>query len=270
MEYLYTFKRKENKYLIDPYRQELFLQRIRDRVTDDPYGEKTVCNIYLDTPGFRMIQSSIEATEEEKPFKEKIRLRSYRLPGPGSDVFLELKKKYKGIVYKRRLCAPLGIIQRYLAGGDLPEDSQTAKEIDFAMKRYGWPEARMMVFYERAGFFGAEDPSLRITIDRNTRYRADDLHFDYGSGGRLLLPDDTRILEIKASNAYPLWLVRTLDELGIRKTTFSKVATAYKKENNNAEYIQLYNRKQLFAGELPDMPGKRPDLRTGDLYCGII
>ena len=100
MGHLYTFKRKENKYLITPYQQDLLIQRIRERVTDDPYGEKTVCNIYLDTPDFRMIRNSIEATEEEKPYKEKIRLRSYRLPGPESEVFLELKKKFNGIVSK--------------------------------------------------------------------------------------------------------------------------------------------------------------------------
>ena len=267
---LYTFKRKENKYLITPDQQELLLERIGNRLTVDPYGDKTVCNIYLDTPDFHLIRTSIEATEEDRPYKEKIRLRAYRLPEPSSEVFLELKKKYKGIVYKRRLSAPMEIMESCLKEGRLPEDSQIARELDWTMRRYGWPRPKIMIFYERAGYFGAEDPLLRITLDRNSRYRMDDLSFDYGSGGRLILGCDTRILEIKAAYAYPLWLAEALDDLKIRKTTFSKAATAYKKEFSNAGNIQIDNREQLFAGSLSDMPGRCSGLRADSLRSGII
>ena len=89
-----------------------------------------------------------------------------------------------------------------------------------------------MVFYERKGWYDKDQPCIRITFDRNTRYRTDDLSYDYGMGGHLLFSDDTRIMEIKASGAYPLWLVNALESLGIRKQSFSKVATAYRKDKS--------------------------------------
>ena len=55
-----------------------------------------------DTPDHRLIRSSLE-----KPvYKEKLRLRSYGVPQSDTTVFAELKKKYKGIVYKRRIGMP--------------------------------------------------------------------------------------------------------------------------------------------------------------------
>ena len=225
---MFTFRRKENKYLITPEQQEALFALIGSHFTDDPYGESTVCNIYLDKPSHFLIGESIDVTEEGRPYKEKLRIRTYGIPSEGSKVFLELKKKYKGIVYKRRIQTTPAKLDDYLDNRVCPEESQIMREIDFAMKRYEWPKPSIMIFYERKGYFGKEDDTLRITVDRNTRYRTEDLSFEYGSGGRLFFGDDTRILEIKAVNAYPLWLVEALNSLGIRKRTFSKVATAFR------------------------------------------
>lgn len=230
MEILSTFQRKENKYLISGQQQEALLETIGQRLMKDEYGESTVSNIYLDTPEHYLIRESIDVTEDRRPYKEKIRIRAYDIPQAQDDVFIELKKKFKGIVYKRRLTTTLAKAERYLKEGILPEESQIMREIDWTMKKYGMPQPSIMVFYERLGYFDKEQPCIRITFDRNTRYRTDDLSYEYGSGGKLIFTDDTRIMEIKASGAYPLWLVESLDSLDIRKQTFSKVAAAYKKE----------------------------------------
>ena len=235
---MFTFRRKENKYLITPEQQNSLLSIIENHLTDDPYGESTVCNIYLDTPSHFLITESIDVTEEGRPYKEKLRIRSYGIPSEDSNVFLELKKKYKGIVYKRRIQTTPSKLRDYMKNKVCPEESQIMREIDFAMKRYEWPKPSIMIFYERKGYFGKEDDTLRITVDRNTRYRTDDLAYEYGTGGRLLFKDDTRILEIKAVNAYPMWLAEALDGLGIRKQTFSKVAAAFRADagiKNTAE-----------------------------------
>ena len=97
MEHLYTFRRKENKYLISPQQQNDLMQRIGQHLTADEYGESTVCNTYLDTPTRRLIRDSIEATDDRKPYKEKLRIRSYGIPEEDGRVFIELKKKFKGI-----------------------------------------------------------------------------------------------------------------------------------------------------------------------------
>lgn len=267
---MFTFRRKENKYLITPAQQDALTDLIKEHLTDDPYGEKTVCNIYLDTPSHFLIGESMDVTEEGRPYKEKIRVRCYGLPGKDSEMFLELKKKYKGIVYKRRICTTPEKLESYLKGGRQPEDSQIMREIDFTMRRYGWPKASMMIFYERKGYFCKDDPSLRITIDRNTRYRTDDMSFDYGSGGRLMFKDDTRILEIKAVNAYPMWLVEALNALGIRKQTFSKAATAFKGGSTNGKYIRIDNRDQLFPRGISDMPCSGTYMRSDNLLRRVI
>ena len=234
MENLYTFKRKENKYLITPQQHKLLLDMIGSHLKEDEFGESTICNIYLDTPTNYLIRQSIEVTEDDLPYKEKLRIRSYGIPGENDKVFIELKKKFKGIVYKRRIATTLAKAESYLKEGKLPEESQIMKEIDYTMKKYGRPAPSMMVFYERKAWFDKDQPSLRITFDRNTRYRAEDLSYEYGMSGKLLFTDDTRIMEIKACGAYPQWLVEALDALKIRKQSFSKIATAFKKEKASA------------------------------------
>lgn len=231
MENLYIFKRKENKYLVSPKQQKDLMALIAAHFKEDEHGESTICNIYLDTQTNRLVRQSIEASEDGLAYKEKIRVRAYGVPGYDDTVFIELKKKFKGIVYKRRISTTRAKMERYLSDGTFPEESQIMREIDYSMKRYGWLKPSCMVFYDRNSYFCKEDPNLRITFDRNARYRTDDLSYDYGSGGHLLFTDDTRILEIKASGSYPMWLVKALDEMGIRKQSYSKIAEAFKKEH---------------------------------------
>ena len=92
-----VFRRRELKFLVNEQQRQLLEQVMRQRMVPDKYGRSTICNLYYDTPDFRLIRHSLE-----KPvYKEKLRLRSYGRAEPGVDVFLEMKKKYKGIVYKR-------------------------------------------------------------------------------------------------------------------------------------------------------------------------
>ena len=67
-------------------------------------------SLYLDTPDRRIIRSSIEADD----YKEKLRIRSYGEGSCGSTVFLELKKKFGGVVYKRRVAMRLDQAEMYL------------------------------------------------------------------------------------------------------------------------------------------------------------
>ena len=83
---MFTFRRKENKYLITPKQHEALLALVQEHLTDDPYGESTVCNIYLDTPSHFLIGESIDVTEEGRPYKEKLRIRSYGIPGDAKQI----------------------------------------------------------------------------------------------------------------------------------------------------------------------------------------
>ena len=223
MEASYTFKRIEKKYLLTESQYEALFQRIGSHLRPDEFGRSTVLSLYLDTPDHRIIRNSIEAVD----YKEKLRLRSYGTAAADSRVFLELKKKFGGVVYKRRASMTLAEAERYLRTGVKPFESQIMSEIDWAMKRYGRPKPAVMIACEREAWFDEEHPDLRLTFDRNIRSRENELRLDKGSAGVNLLPKDTVLLEIKTAGAMPLWLAQALDTENILPGSFSKYGAAY-------------------------------------------
>ena len=218
------FRRIEKKYLLTEEQRLTLLDRIGENLQPDEYGRSTVCSLYLDTPDFRLIRSSIDATT----YKEKIRLRSYGTPGADSRVFLELKKKYKGVVYKRRAALTERQAEAYLRSGIKPFDSQIFRELDYAMQFYGNPKASVVLCYEREAFAVPSAPNLRLTFDTRVRYRDKALNLTAGTAGKEILPSGTAVLEIKTDGAMPLWLSRALDDCAIRPASFSKYGTAYR------------------------------------------
>ena len=113
------FKRHELKYLVSTEQREFIESEFARYMIPDEHGESTICNIYYDTPDFRLIRRSLE----RPVYKEKLRLRSYGTASKDEKVFLELKKKYKGIVYKRRILLNCDDAQEILENGErLPEN----------------------------------------------------------------------------------------------------------------------------------------------------
>lgn len=220
---VYTFRRVEKKYAITKEKQAAMLARLAQQLVPDSHGNSTVCSLYLDTPDWRLIRGSIYAGA----YKEKLRLRSYGTPDPKDPVFLEIKKKYKGIVYKRRVQLPLGKAMDYIHGGEKPCTGQIMEEIDYAMHFYRSIQPSMLIACEREAYFGREDPGLRLTFDTNIRYRQKVLVLDGNKDGTCLLGPEQVLLEIKTGGAMPLWLTRALNELQIYPSRFSKYAKAY-------------------------------------------
>ena len=217
------FKRIEKKYLLTEEQYTSLFERIGTHLRPDEFGRSTVLSLYLDTPDHRIIRSSIEAAD----YKEKLRLRSYGTAAADTVVFLELKKKFGGVVYKRRAAMTLAEAERYLRQGVKPFESQIMSEIDWAMRLYGRPQGAMMIACEREAWFDDRHPDLRLTFDRNIRFRESELRLDRGSAGITLLPERTVLLEIKTAGTMPLWLADALDELGILPGSFSKYGAAY-------------------------------------------
>lgn len=221
----YTFERRELKYRITDAQRAALEAAFGARVVPDEYGESTICNIYYDTADYRLIRASFE-----KPaYKEKLRLRSYGVTEPGGEVFLELKKKYKGIVYKRRITLPEDATGEFIAGrAPLGEHGQIGREIEYFTAFYAPLLPAVHLSYERSAWFSREDRDLRITFDKNIRFRQEDVSLTLPAGGRRILPEGESLMEIKAAAALPLWLVSELDTLGIYQSTFSKYGEAYK------------------------------------------
>lgn len=217
------FKRVEKKYMLSKQQMNLLLSKISDHLTLDEHGKSTVMSIYLDTPDFLLIRNSIEA----KTYKEKLRLRSYGVPDAHDKVFMEIKKKFKGVVYKRRVCMDYCDALEYIKTGKTGDTSQIMQEIDTAMKHYGNPQPGALIAYEREAYFSAYDPGFRITFDANIRYNFDTPEFN-AKTCTCILPENTLIMEVKTNGGMPLWMSRALDELKIYPTSFSKYGTAYK------------------------------------------
>ena len=219
-----VFRRRELKFLIDQSQRDALQRLLEERMVPDKYGRNTICNLYYNTPDFRLIRRSLE-----KPvYKEKLRLRSYGRIGPGVDVFLEMKKKYKGIVYKRRVKVSQEEAMAFMEDhAPLPKDSQIARELVYFRDFYKNLEPRVYLSYEREAWYDPADSGFRMTLDRNIRYRTTD--FDLGStyDGQALLPPEMSLLEVKASGGIPMWLTEHLSSQKIHKQSFSKYGTAY-------------------------------------------
>ncbi|MDF2908594.1 MAG: hypothetical protein K0R34_3915 [Herbinix sp.] len=238
-----TFQRYEKKYLVSELKYYLLCQYLKDKMTVDEYGEADICNIYFDTPNHLLIRNSLE-----KPiYKEKLRLRSYGTPGEGDTVYVELKKKYKGIVYKRRVKMELGMAEQYLYyDKSMEKPTQITKEIDWFKKFYGNIEPAMYISYQRIAMYGVESPGLRITFDRNILWRDWDLWLEYGSWGNSLLKEEERLMEIKIPGAMPVWLSRILNDLEIYPVSFSKYGKAYLESLQPTKY-EINKGDKLYA-----------------------
>lgn len=230
-----VFKRYERKYIITPEQYEGLMPLIDEYMRGDEYGRSTICNIYFDTPSHMLIRNSID-----KPvYKEKLRLRSYGVPDQDSNVFIEIKKKFKGIVYKRRINMTYREAIDYLCHGAPPKkDSQIAREISWFINFYKGIAPAMIITYERVAYFSKEDPNLRITFDENILWRNWDLDLTLGVYGNKLLPDGYHLMEVKIPDAMPLWLSSKLDELKVFPTSFSKYGNAYKTTISKAAILR--------------------------------
>ncbi len=222
---IHTFERVETKYLISVEKRNALLDAVGTRFRDDDFGPSTVESIYFDSPDYRLIRTSIE-----KPlYKEKLRLRCYNTPTDDSPVFLELKKKYNQVIYKRRETMTLAEARAYLAGGELPKDTQIMHELDWALHAHGDLVPAALISSERLALVSRDDRELRVTFDRNPRWRGEGIALEKGSAGAPLLDSDTYIMEIKSIGAMPLWLADELDELELFPSSFSKYGTVYEK-----------------------------------------
>lgn len=220
-----VFERHEKKYLLTRAQYEKVQNLLQQHMCTDKYGLHTVSSIYLDTESNAIIRESIS-----KPtYKEKIRLRSYGTPGPKDTVFLELKKKVNGIVYKRRIPLALREAERYLRAGIRPSQTgQIFEEIDWFLTRKK-PSPAVCISCDRLAFYGKEDLDFRVTFDFRMRWRTDELSLAYGSSGHYLVDPDLCLMEVKTKDALPLWLTRFLSEHSIFPTSFSKYGTCYTK-----------------------------------------
>jgi SPX domain protein involved in polyphosphate accumulation len=223
MSYENTFKRKELKYLLTPADLDAVQKAMEGHMQADAYGLSDIRNLYCDSPDFLLIRRSLERPD----YKEKVRLRSYGIPTASDTVFLELKKKYNGIVYKRRQPLHLRESMAYLEHGVYPNcDTQVMQELNYTVRTWHLTP-RIFLEYDRIAYYGIDDIEFRMTFDFNIRSRFTALQLDSNAPCTPLMDTPYALLEIKAAQAIPRWLADVLTQRRIYPTSFSKVGRAY-------------------------------------------
>ena len=269
--YKHVFRRVEQKYILSEFQYRALIKELLKTASVDAYGRTTILNLYYDTPDFRLIRASIEGGI----YKEKFRLRSYGIPDSRTDTFLEIKKKYDGVVYKRRIDLPYTEALRFLCSQkdrqqglnqekSLPEtpekfmsqDSgtlftpktappvkpQIQKEIEYFFEQYPRLSPAMVIAYERVALTGRTDPEFRVTFDTGIRWRTEDMDLSMRDAGLELLEPGQHLMELKISGAINRELSVLLSRLGIFRTGFSKYGRAY------LAYLETQNNHIPLAG----------------------
>ena len=234
-----TFERKEIKYVLSSEQFKALQSEVEARCQKDKFWQSTIQSLYYDTPNYEIIRKSIEKPD----YKEKLRSRSYGLANEQSEVFFELKKKFNGIVYKRRIKTTQQKINQILNFPFAFENSdQITKEIAYFARIHENLEPKYLILYDRQAFKGQGD--LRITFDQNARYRTSDLNLSASLEGIPLFENDEVIMEVKTSFSMPLWLSHLLTKQKAFKQSFSKVGEAYKHDMRTK---MLTKHPRLFA-----------------------
>lgn len=249
-----VFRRIEKKYILTELQYRILLKEIEGFMKIDNYGESEILNIYYDTPNFYLIRNSLD-----KPiYKEKLRLRTYGIPNDDAPAFIEIKKKFQDVVYKRRVQMPYILAKSYLNGDIIPDtpltpvEKQIFNEIEYFRNRYKTLSPQMSVCYKRIAMYGMDDPELRITFDRAINCRIDETDLRKGCYGEQIIRLDQHLMEIKITGAMPLELAHILSKLNIQSTSFSKYGKGYEnlilKEEKTPKKIFTHNNIPIFGG----------------------
>lgn len=253
MAYAATFNRIEKKYLLQQQQYQAVMDALQLHLQPDAFPLSVVTSLYWDTSSNDIISRSLE-----KPlYKEKLRVRRYNglqangaLSPSGGCVFVELKKKFKGVVYKRRLSMVEDGARAWLSGMDFQQacalfplvgkefadptthEQQVAREIEAFMARS--PEA-CPVMITRCVRTAWKDPQsqLRITFDspiQAGRPAGDPFLMQLDGGALDLLEPGQVLMEVKQVGGLPPWLRKVLSINKIYPQSFSKYGTAFQME----------------------------------------
>ena len=224
--YQSVFKWYELKYMLTLQQKALLADLLQTHMQPDAYGKTTIRNIYFDTDNYRLIRRSLESPA----YKEKLRIRSYATAGENDSVFVELKKKYDSVVYKRRVVMPRQQAMQWLCdGASHPEPSQIVNEIDYFCSFYQTLRPTVFLSYDREAWYSPSE-DFRVTFDENILSRQEEICLGADIWGAPLLETDRVLMELKTPGGIPLWMTRFLTEQKVYKTSYSKYGTAYREQ----------------------------------------
>lgn len=230
MKFINTFERFELKYMLSTAQRDKLFNLMKLHMVPDEFGKSKINSLYFDTPSKLIIRKSIE----NKEYKEKLRLRCYGDFQSEKLVFLELKKKYNGVVYKRRISMTMEEAQNFIKYDEVPNlRTQILKELRFFLNCHEDIEPSVLISCDREAFFAKSNSDFRMTFDTGISANYDPEYLYNYQNGENLISSNQVLLEVKTALGLPLWLRNFLLNNNIYQTSFSKYKEAYKKSLDN-------------------------------------
>ena len=265
MGYQAVFKRYELKYKITEAQKQKILKAMEPYMEADRYGRSTVRNIYFDTDDFILARHSIAKPD----FKEKLRVRSYSKADAESTVFVELKRKYDHVVYKRRVGVTEDEAVDWICRGKSAgaHEDQVSREIDYFLSLYDGIRPALYLSYDREAYRMRDGSDFRVTFDCNILCREHDLSLESEPYGTSILEDGMVLMELKCSGGIPMWMTRVLSAERIYKTSFSKYGTAYCRFMKETPSERAH---EIAAGAIVTAPAERKSVRRREHGMGLF
>ena len=210
------FNRYELKYVMPWAKCEALLADLEHHVPVDRNGGRAgyrVVSLYYDSPEYDFFWAKVEGIR----FRRKVRLRAYveRDPKDITECTVEIKQRVNRTLQKRRLLLPLAEAERLCAGAPVPPhldplDQRVAEEVSYLVQgKHLVPSA--ITAYHRRAFEGLHtNAGLRVTFDTDVRGRIHALKLDENAANRHIVPPGWAIMEVKANDAVPSWMIGLL------------------------------------------------------------
>ncbi len=238
-------ERYEAKYLIHPSLVPEVRRFIEPFCHPDAHAagaipEYVVTTLQLDSPDLALYR----AKEEEALNRFKLRVRTYGLDGK-CPVFLEVKRKIKGVIAKSRVALPFAEWRADLCLNPpsrlvFQSPRQSAAYWEFVrLTRELDARPKVLLRYHRESYLGTNDRYARVTFDRLLCYRvartwdllpADGRWWSLDSALALRNPYSGVILELKTFGDAPVWMVDMTERFNLVRIGFSKYFNAMRSE----------------------------------------
>lgn len=210
------FNRYELKYVLPWAKCEAIMEDLRPHLPVDKHGGRSgyrIVSLYYDSPDYDFFWAKVEGLK----FRRKVRLRAYvdRNIEDISECLVEIKQRINRTGQKRRLVLPLDEAERLCAGKSIspcadPLDQKVAEEVSYiARAKHLQPSA--ITAYHRHAFEGLHtNAGLRVTFDTDVRARISVLKLNADAENKLIVPPGWAIMEVKANDGVPAWMIGLL------------------------------------------------------------
>jgi hypothetical protein len=211
--------RYELKYLLSREQMNALLPELLQHLDRDPHTDELglypITSLYYDSPDLKAYWDKLEGHRNRR----KVRVRVYGDDRVTTDTpaFVEIKERINSRIRKRRTALSYEEavdFDEFDALGSRPDQVNGAMLHEvYYLYRTLLLQPAGVVRYDRLALEGRDYyADLRVTFDTNVRGRAHDLTL-LSTGmadDRQVLPADRVILEVKANESVPLWMVRML------------------------------------------------------------